>query len=57
MSKKTQQAYKKMIDEAAGDMLIEVNKKAFDITEDVFNDILLSLREKIDELLERKGIV
>ena len=57
MSKKAQQVYKKMIDDAAGEMLIEVNKKAFDITEDVFNDILLSLREKIDELLERKGIV
>ena len=57
MSKKTQQAYKKMIDDAARKMLIEANKEAFDITEDVFNDILLSLREKIDELLERKGIV
>ena len=52
MSKKTQQVYKKMIDDAAGEMLIEVDKKAFDITEDVFNDILLSLREKIDEILE-----
>ena len=57
MSKKTQQAYKKMIDEAADKMLIEVNKEAFDITEDVFTDILLAMREKIDELLERKGIV
>lgn len=56
MSKKTQQVYKKMIDAAADKMLIEVNKEAFDITESVFTDILLSLRERIDEILERKGI-
>ena len=54
MSKKAQQAYKRMIDEAAVNMILEANKRAFEITDGVFVDILLAMREKIDEILERK---
>jgi len=55
MSKKAQRLYKKMIDEAASKIVIDANREAFKITEGVFADILLTLREKIDEILERKS--
>lgn len=54
MNKKDKQAYKRMIDDAAREMVFIANKKAFEITDGVFVDILLAMREKIDEILEGK---
>lgn len=51
INKKAKQAYKSIIDELANGIIIECQKKAFEVTDTVFKDILSNLRERINQLL------
>ena len=53
MNKKQRQLYEKGIRDIAESLLIDAHKKAFDITEDVFCDILRILQGRIDEIIAR----
>lgn len=54
MNKKQRQLYESGIKEIAESLLIDAHKKAFDITENVFVDILVVLRARIDEIIARR---
>lgn len=54
MNKKQRQLYESGIKEIAENLLIDAHKKAFDITENVFVDILVVLRQRIDEIIARR---
>ena len=43
-----------MIDEQADKILLGVHKTAFDITDTVFNELLVAIRQKIDGILADK---
>lgn len=53
MSKETQKAYKKMIDEATSKIVMSISRAAFDITQDVCHDLMVSVRDEIDNCLQR----
>lgn len=55
MNKEAQKAYHKMIDEAADKILLNVNTVAFDITDIVFTELLVAIRQKIDGILAVKA--
>lgn len=54
MNKKQRQLYEAGIKDIAESLLIDAHKKAFDITENVFVDILVVLRQRIDEIIARR---
>lgn len=53
MTKKEQQRYDKMIDGVADDIVFSAYKQALRITDDVYLDILLRMRTKVDERIRR----
>lgn len=53
MSKETQKIYKKLIDDATSKIVISISRAAFDITNDVCHDLMVSVRDEIDRDLQR----
>lgn len=53
MTKKEKARYDRQIGNIADSLLIDAYRHATDITEDVYLDILLHLRSRIDESLQR----
>jgi len=53
MTKKEQQKYNKTIQDVAESLVLDAYKKANDITEGVYLDILLRLRTVADEQIRR----
>lgn len=54
MTAKEQKHYDRQIDGIADSLLIKAHNEAFEITENVFLDIILRLRTKCDEVIRRK---
>ena len=52
MTKKEQQKYNKTIQDVAESLVLDAYRKANDITEDVYLDILLRLRSIADEQIQ-----
>lgn len=48
MTKKERQSYDRNIDEIADKQIIDAYKKALEATDDIYLDILLRMRTKID---------
>lgn len=56
MSKETQKVYKKMIDQATREITISISRAAYDITAQVHDDLMRSVRDEINKYLERRGV-
>lgn len=52
MSKETQKIYKKQIDEATKKIRMNISSAALKITDDVYHDLLVSVRDDINRSLE-----
>lgn len=49
MNKKEQKAYNRQINDIADRLMIEANREAFKVTENVFRDIMAALQMKIEQ--------
>ena len=54
MSNETQKIYEKLINEATNNIVMSISRADFDITDKVFDDHLLSVRDEINKCIERK---
>ena len=52
MNKDEQKAYRRVINDTATEILIDVQKKSWDIYDDIYKELLIALRQKIDAILE-----
>jgi len=52
MNKDEQKAYRRIINDTATKMLMDVQKKSWDIYDDIYKELLIALRQKIDAILE-----
>lgn len=52
MNKDEQKAYRRVINDTATKMLMDVQKKSWDIYDDIYKELLIALRQKIDAILE-----
>lgn len=53
MSKETQKIYSKLIDEATRKIVMSINQAAFDITHEVCHDLMVSVRDELDNCIKR----
>ncbi|MBP5714379.1 MAG: hypothetical protein J6X07_06750 [Prevotella sp.] len=49
MTKDDKKRYDRMINDIASRLMIDAHKEAFEVTENVFRDILTALHEKIEQ--------
>lgn len=54
MNKKAQKAFDELIEDAARDMIMEMYRKALDISGDVYRAMLVKMRETIDYELKKR---
>lgn len=52
MNKDEKKAYRRIINDTATKMLMDVQKKSWDIYDDIYKELLIALRQKIDAILE-----
>jgi hypothetical protein len=52
MNKDEKKAYRRVINDTATEILIDVQKKSWDIYDDIYKELLIALRQKIDAILE-----
>jgi hypothetical protein len=52
MNKDEQKAFRRVINDTATEILIDVQKKSWDIYDDIHKELLIALRQKIDAILE-----
>ena len=52
MNKDEQKAYRRVINDTATEILIDVQKKSWDIYDDIYRELLTALRQKIDAILK-----
>jgi hypothetical protein len=52
MNKDEKKAYRRVINDTATKMLMDVQKKSWDIYDDIYKELLIALRQKIDAILE-----
>lgn len=52
MNKDEQKAYRRVINDTATEILMDVQKKSWDIYDDIYKELLIALRQKIDAILE-----
>lgn len=55
MTKKQREIYKKQIDEMTDAVLMKAYRSTFDIASQIYEDILRTLREKIDKHLAKNN--
>lgn len=54
MNKKAQRAFDELIEDTARDMIMEMYRKALDISSEVYRAMLVKMRETIDYELKKK---
>jgi len=52
MNKDEKKAYRRIINDTATEILMDVQKKSWDIYDDIYKELLIALRQKIDAILE-----
>lgn len=52
MNKDEKKAFRRVINDTATEILIDVQKKSWDIYDDIYRELLIALRQKIDAILE-----
>lgn len=56
MTKKQQQAYRRLIDETAGNVLLAVWQAAMSQCDEIYKAMLIRLRDEIDKQLKNKQL-
>ena len=55
MNKDEQKAFRRIINDTATEILIDVQKKSWDIYDDIYRELLTALHQKIGAILENQN--
>jgi len=55
MNKDEKKAYRRVINDTATEILIDVQKKSWDIYDDIYKELLIALYQKIGAILENQN--